>query len=554
MTTIAYIGNYTAPWCTEVHIARDLEHLGHTVQKFQEPLRADDDKYAFMQRVEAWCTEHRPDVLLFTRTHGLPPEAIAMWRRLEALGIRTASYHLDLYVGLDRERGILDDPFWRTQYVFTPDGDPASEEFFQRAGINHHWISPGVVSDECTRGMFRDEYNYDVVFVGSYGYHPEWPWRTQLIDYLANRYGKRFKRFGGDVAPGPVRGQDLNDLYATARVVVGDSLHLPGHTRYWTDRYFETIGRGGFLIAPIIEGLDAFLVDQEHYVGYNHPLVPNDPLSVSDALYGVGDLVDYWLEHPAGREQIATTGQAHVAARHTYKHRLARALEIMELPAREVVGVYVPEAQDAVVNISWEPVIDAAAHIATELPIVAQFPNGIDRLELGSGTHPTPGFTHLDINPNSPDVDIVGTAWPLNLPDESVGEIRAVDVLEHLSYWDTPKILADWFRVLRPGGLLYVQVPDAERIMRWFIDTPDRLVERLPANLPQTPLAGAAWRLLGGHHDGVYVSDDDDFRWNAHYALFSVESLTDALVAAGFVINSLTTNSHPNLLCYARKP
>lgn len=175
------------------------------------------------------------------------------------------------------------------------------------------------------------------------------------------------------------------------------------------------------------------------------------------------------------------------------------------------------------------------------------------RLEIGSGYHPTPGFMHLDLNPHAPGVDIVGPAYPLPVPTESCGELRAVDVLEHLSYRDTRHVLHDWCRALVPGGLLYVQVPDAETIMRRFVRSPATLVERMPADLPQTPLAGAAWRLLGGHADGTYVSDGDDWRWNAHYALFSRDSLGAALVDAGFVVKSITTNAHPNLLCWASR-
>lgn len=175
------------------------------------------------------------------------------------------------------------------------------------------------------------------------------------------------------------------------------------------------------------------------------------------------------------------------------------------------------------------------------------------RLELGSGYHPTPGFTHLDINPNAPDVDIVGPAFPVDLPDGACDELRAVDVLEHLPYRQTHAALAEWARVLVPGGLLYVQVPDAETIMRWYVQEPARLLERLPADVPASREGGAAWRLLGGQDDNVCARDGDDWRWNAHYSLFSAESLTVALDRAGFVVESLEVNGHPNLLCWAAK-
>jgi len=179
--------------------------------------------------------------------------------------------------------------------------------------------------------------------------------------------------------------------------------------------------------------------------------------------------------------------------------------------------------------------------------------SGLVRVELGSGYAPTPGFLHVDINPNATSVDLVAPAYPLPFENESVDELRAVDVLEHISYRDTRAVLVEWARVLRPGGMLYVQVPDAGEIMSWFSFHPARLLERIPDELPQTPISGVAWRLLGGHMDGQSVRDGDDFRWNAHYALFTRVSLEHGLRSAGFVVKKCETNGHPNLMCWATR-
>lgn len=316
---VAYIGNYQHPWCTEVHLAREMEGLGHRVTRLQEPPGGAGGE-RFVEHVVEYCERNRPDLLMFTRTWGLPRSATAAWRRVERAGVVTCSYHLDLYVGLVRQRGVRSDPFWTTQWVFTPDGDPKSENWFTRAGINHQWSPPAVVSDECVPGTPRPEFDYDVVFVGSYAYHQEWPWRPQLIDHLAQRYGDRFRRFGAGMPDAPTRGQDLNDLYASAKVVVGDSLCLPGHVNYWSDRPYETVGRGGFLLMPNVPGLDRHFNDGQHLAFYE---------------YGNLDLldktVDYYLDRPDARERIAREGQAHVRDHHTYRHRLANAFAVMGL-------------------------------------------------------------------------------------------------------------------------------------------------------------------------------------------------------------------------------
>lgn len=177
------------------------------------------------------------------------------------------------------------------------------------------------------------------------------------------------------------------------------------------------------------------------------------------------------------------------------------------------------------------------------------------RLELGSGYHPTPGFVHFDANCFAPDVDIVGDAAcpaQYGVPVGEVTELRAVDVLEHLSYRYTQQVLARWAALLAPGGRLYVQVPDADKIMRWYTTAPSRLVERIPDDLRASPLMGAAWRLLGGHADTD--NGRDDFRLNAHYSLWSRGSLDSALTRAGLVVESMEVNDHPNVCAWAVKP
>jgi len=176
------------------------------------------------------------------------------------------------------------------------------------------------------------------------------------------------------------------------------------------------------------------------------------------------------------------------------------------------------------------------------------------RLNIASGYEPTEGFTNLDVNPNAPGVDIVGPMYPLQLPDGSVEEIRATNCLEHLPYRQSAAALKDWARVLVRGGRMFLQVPDAETICEWLLCEPWKLVDRLPPDLPQLPEVGAAWRLLGGQEDDEHAKAGDDWKWNAHYALFTPDYLREILDDAGFEVESLTVNVHPNCLVWCVKP
>lgn len=310
---IAYVGNFTQSHCTEVHLAATLEDMGHEVIRIQE----NDPQPDWLEQSCA------ADLFLFTRTWG-NLLTLDHLHKIEANAAPTASYHLDLYVGLKRERGLDNDPFWRTQFVFTPDGAESSASVFEAKGINHHYMKPGVYRDECYMGAARPDQMKDVLFVGGgeptgglqYG-HPEWSYRGQLLAFLRDNYGDRFHKFGHPQET--IRNDRLNQLYADAKVVVGDSLCLNfDHPHYWSDRVYETLGRGGFIIHPYIKGMEEEFTDGETIVFYTF----ND-------WDGLKKKIDYYLENHAEREAIRLRGHQFVKENCTYHQRLQQMLDVI---------------------------------------------------------------------------------------------------------------------------------------------------------------------------------------------------------------------------------
>lgn len=306
---VCLVGNFRHPHCSEVAWADVLEDLGHRVTRLQE----DEQTWPSVEAAAATA-----DLCWYTRTWGIRPfaEGVAALARIAGRGSVTVSVHLDLYWGLARQRSVAGDPFWATQHVFTADGDPTSAERFARAGIDHHWFPPAVHAPHATLGSLRDDYYGRVGFVGSSKrYHPEWRWRRRLTDGLARRYRRDYQRAGDGLT---VRLHDLSDWCASVDVIVGDSLMLPGHTRYWSDRYPELLGRAGFLIAPAPPGIDEHWTPGVHFVAYE--------VGRLDQLF---DLVDEWArpDRAEQRDRIAVAAREHTLAHHTYHHRIRGLLD-----------------------------------------------------------------------------------------------------------------------------------------------------------------------------------------------------------------------------------
>ena len=254
---IVYRGNFTHPFCTEVHVAWALEELGHKVLRLQEA-------------PGAWAAAslHRDefDLFLWTRTWNYEPEVGHRFLASIRGKIPSASVHLDRYIGLDREAQIRDgDPFWATDMVFTADGGHDDE--FDAYGINHFWMPPAMHAPEAVKAYSSSPPAHDVIFVGSVPYpHAEWqPKRQALLDAMAKAFGDGFAIYpqASHGKKRPIRGLALNELYASSKAVIGDSCLVPNLdgspvVRYWSDRVVETMGRGGRLVHPYVEGLERY--------------------------------------------------------------------------------------------------------------------------------------------------------------------------------------------------------------------------------------------------------------------------------------------------------
>lgn len=108
-------------------------------------------------------------------------------------------------------------------------------------------------------------------------------------------------------------------------------------------------------------------------------------------------------------------------------------------------------------------------------PFVPPPLDGKVRLNLGSGDMSLPGYLNVDQAPERDGhrPDIVSDVMKLDLADAYADEIMAIHVFEHFFLWDVDNVLAEWKRVLKPGGRLVLELPDLLKSARNFLKHPD---------------------------------------------------------------------------------
>ena len=132
------------------------------------------------------------------------------------------------------------------------------------------------------------------------------------------------------------------------------------------------------------------------------------------------------------------------------------------------------------------------------------------KLHIGAGERYLPGYKHLDII-DRPHIDYVCDIRDLSrFADETVVEIYACHVLEHVNRHEILDMLKEWHRVTMRGGVLRLAVPDFKAIVDEYIS------------------GGTLDSVLGLLYGG------QDYEYNFHYQTYDLDRLSILLTKAGF--------------------
>ncbi len=133
------------------------------------------------------------------------------------------------------------------------------------------------------------------------------------------------------------------------------------------------------------------------------------------------------------------------------------------------------------------------------------------KVNLGCRTRPLPTYTNVDIDPTNQYADVIDNAFELKtFKDNSISNLDAVHMYEHLSLEESDKALKVWFAKLKSGGTLRLSVPDMTKTSALLLLTNDKdLVKSM---------------IVGSQRDS----------WDFHRNFHTKDSLTKDLEKAGF--------------------
>lgn len=218
-------------------------------------------------------------------------------------------------------------------YGFCTDGDWVKSVTGFQGGVGLgdgklHWLPQG--ADERVVGFGRAE-SYPLpagqMMPDGFAGIEQWPIlftgirkggqrRMSFVDEMTDHYPGRFRW----IASG-CHGRDLADAIAQSKIVVAPD--APLGPLYWSNRVYNTLGFGGFLLHPYTQGLDRQQVETYGYEAGRE-------LVFYHSHQELHDLIGHYLASPEERWSIQSMGLARTLNQHLYRHRLERLVAIVE--------------------------------------------------------------------------------------------------------------------------------------------------------------------------------------------------------------------------------
>ena len=287
---INFVGLFNAPGYVgevsdETHIARELEKLGHTVNRVPRdiwkayvdgetpqpdwvlPVKAD------INIIAKWPHFNRGTYIHILKQHTKAPVFYWVWDYMYDNGF--PDWHIemakaaDLY--LSGEAGIFH------EYI--------------KLGVKPYYFQMDVCDGEIPTFNYKEK-KYDVIFTGTYlgqGHRIEWLKKIngQIPVTIFSWNPEEWFKVGFKECYPAVYGQDYNKIIAQSKIVLGFSVE-PNCWGYWSNRVGKVLTAGGTLLYEFAPGMESlpfatFSSPEEAIVQIKHLLeFPIPPIADTD--------------------------------------------------------------------------------------------------------------------------------------------------------------------------------------------------------------------------------------------------------------------------------
>lgn len=142
------------------------------------------------------------------------------------------------------------------------------------------------------------------------------------------------------------------------------------------------------------------------------------------------------------------------------------------------------------------------------------------KLHIGPNLTYLPDFINVDIDPKNPVADVVADGCKLStvFSENTASIILCSHILEHMITTDAINALESWYKMLKPGGWLILELPDCYKCCKFYIDAVDN-----------------------SKYDDKYITSmigiqgrPDWSTWQTHKSMWTVMTLVEKLKLVGF--------------------
>ncbi len=145
-------------------------------------------------------------------------------------------------------------------------------------------------------------------------------------------------------------------------------------------------------------------------------------------------------------------------------------------------------------------------------PSFPKNPDGKVLVHVGCGKRNSPEFINIDAQPLAHVHIVTDKITSLDdFADDTVDLVYMCHILEHIPLTQLHDVLLEMKRILKPGGVLRLSVPDFDHLVEIY-------------NASEKDVTAISRQLMGGHDD----------QYNVHYLIFNHRYLSSLLTELGF--------------------